>query len=105
MDLEWLISALEASPKYFKIILKSFPSFTMGVPWSRVSSTNCWCVEVGQFSKGLMSFISPAAVALFMLLLSPSIIRMNRKGGRGSPCLMPLDGQKGLAGAPLISSE
>ena len=105
MDLEWLIFTPEASPKSFKILLKSFASFTMGVPWSRVSSTNYWCVEVGQFSNGLMPFISPAAVALFMLLLSPSIIRMNRKGDNRSPCLMPLDGRKGLAGAPLISSE
>jgi hypothetical protein len=52
-----------------------------------------------------MPVISLAAVALFMLLLSPSIIRMNMKGDSGSPFLMPLEGQKVLAGAPLIKSE
>jgi hypothetical protein len=62
-------------------------------------------VEVGYFSKGLMSVISPAAVALFMLRLIPSIIRMNKKGDNGSPCLMPLVGQKGLVGAPFIRSQ
>jgi hypothetical protein len=105
MDLELLISTPEASPKSSKIILKYFSYFTMGFPWSRVSSMNYWCVEVGQFSKGLMPFISPTAVVLFILFLIPSIIRMKRKGENGSTCLMPLDGQKGLAGAPLISSE
>ena len=77
----------------------------MGVPWSKVLSTNCWCMEVGQFSKGLMHVISHVVVALFMNLLSPSIIKMNRKGDNGSPFLMPLDNQKGLVGAPLIKSE
>jgi hypothetical protein len=70
-----------------------------------VSSTNYWCMEVGQFSKGLMPAISPTAVALFMLLLIPSIIIMNRKGDNRSPCMMPLEGHKGLAGAPLINIE
>jgi hypothetical protein len=70
-----------------------------------VSSTKYWCVEVGKFSKGLMPFISPIVVALFMLLMSPSIIRMNRKGANRYPFLMPLDDQKGLDGAPLIKSE
>jgi hypothetical protein len=70
-----------------------------------MSSTNCLCVEVGKFLKGLMLVTSPAAVVLFILLLSPSIIGMNRKGDNGSPCLMPLEGQKGLARDPLIKSE
>ena len=75
------------------------------MPWSKVSSMNCWCVEVGKFSKGLRPVISPAIVVFFMLRLRPSIIRMNRKGDIGSPYLMPLVGQKGLAGAPFIRSE
>jgi hypothetical protein len=74
------------------------------MPWSR-SSTNCWCVEVDQFLNGLRLVISPVVVALFMLRLRPSIIKMNKKGDSGSPCLMPLVGQKGLAGAPFIRSE
>jgi hypothetical protein len=90
--LEWLISAPEASPNYSNIILKVFASLTVAMPWSKVSSTNYWCVEVGKFLKGLRPVISPAVVALFMLQLRPSIISMNRKGDSGSPCLIPLVG-------------
>ena len=93
------------TPNSYNILLDAFASFTVGVPWSRVSSTNFWCVEVGKFSKGLMPTISLVVVALFMLLLSPSIIRMNMKGDRKSHCRMPLEGHKGLAVAPLIKSE
>jgi hypothetical protein len=62
-------------------------------------------VEVGKFLKGLRPVISPAIVVFFMLRFRPSIIRMNRKGDIGSPCLMPLVGQKGLVRAPFIQSE
>jgi hypothetical protein len=75
------------------------------MPWRSVSSTNYWWVELGEISKGLSPIISPVVFVLFMLLLRPSIIRMNKKGENGSPCLIPLMGQKGLFGAPLISSE
>jgi hypothetical protein len=30
---------------------------------------------------------------------------MKRKGERGSPCLIPLEGEKGFEGTPLISRE
>jgi hypothetical protein len=30
---------------------------------------------------------------------------MKRKGDRGSPCLIPLVGEKGFEGTPLMSSE
>jgi hypothetical protein len=70
-----------------------------------VSSTNYWCVKVGQFLKGLIPIISLVVVALLMLRLRPSLIIMKRKGDSGYPCLMPLVGHKGLVGAPFISSE
>jgi hypothetical protein len=41
-------------------------------------------------------------MAALRVRLSPSAIRMKRKGERGSPCLMPLEGEKGLEGTPLI---
>jgi hypothetical protein len=30
---------------------------------------------------------------------------MKRKGDRGSPCLIPLDGEKGFEGTPLMRRE
>ena len=37
--------------------------------------------------------------------LSPSAIKMKRKGESGSPCLIPLEGEKGLEGMPLTRME
>ena len=105
IDLEWLILAPKASPNSSKILLNVYASLIVGITWSKVPSMNYWCVEVGKFSKGLRHFISPTAVALFILILIPSIIIMNRKVDRGSPFLMPLDGQKCLVGAPFINIE
>jgi hypothetical protein len=67
IDLEWLISAPEASPRSSKILLKKNSSLTMGIPWSKVSSMNYWCVEVGHFSKGLRPVISPLVVVILIL--------------------------------------
>ena len=43
-------------------------------------------------------------VALMALFIS-SIIKMKRKGKSGSPCLILLEGEKGLEGTPLIKIE
>ena len=43
--------------------------------------------------------------AAWIVLLSPSAMMMKRKGDRGSPCLIPLEGEKGFEGTPLMSSE
>ena len=37
--------------------------------------------------------------------LNPSAIRMKRKGESGSPCLIPLEGEKGFEGTPLMGME
>jgi hypothetical protein len=37
--------------------------------------------------------------------LSPYANRIKRKGESGSPCLMPLEGEKGLDGKPLMRME
>ena len=43
--------------------------------------------------------------AVWMDRLSPSAMMMKRKGDRGSPCLIPLEGEKGLEGTPLMRRE
>ena len=40
-----------------------------------------------------------------MLLLSPSAISINKKGERGSPCLIPLEGRNVGEVDPLIRIE
>ena len=40
-----------------------------------------------------------------MALFNPSTIKMKRKGKSGSPCLIPLEGEKGLEGRPLTKIE
>jgi hypothetical protein len=105
INLEWFISTPKASPNSSRIRLYDLASLIMGMPWSKVSSINCGLVEVGIFLKGLRHDIFAAAVALFMLHMKPYIIIMNRKGDSGSPCLIPLMGQNGLGGDPLISSD
>jgi hypothetical protein len=40
-----------------------------------------------------------------MLLPSSSAIRVKRKGERGSPCLIPIEGEKVEEGDPLIKME
>lgn len=44
-------------------------------------------------------------IALVIYLLSPLAIRMNKKGERGSPCLMPLEGLKVGVGEPFKRME
>jgi len=44
LDFVRLISIPEASMKVLSTVLKVRASFTVGVPISIVSSTNCWCV-------------------------------------------------------------
>jgi hypothetical protein len=40
-----------------------------------------------------------------MDLLRPLARIMNKNGERGSPCLIPLEGEKGFDGTPLIRIE
>jgi len=45
------------------------------------------------------------SIVAWIDLLRPSTIIMNRKGDRGSPCLIPLEGEKGFEGTPLMRRE
>jgi hypothetical protein len=44
-------------------------------------------------------------MATLIVRLSPSAIRMKRKGESGSPCLIPLEGEKVFEGTPLMRME
>jgi hypothetical protein len=44
-------------------------------------------------------------MAALMARLSPSTIKIKRKGESGSPCLIPLEGENGLEGMPLTKME
>jgi hypothetical protein len=44
-------------------------------------------------------------MASLMAQLIPFAIRIKRKGESGSPCLIPLVGEKGLEGTPLSNME
>ena len=76
-----------------------------GCPISMVSSTNCWWV-----------FLSPPVVPLkpMMELLSlrdeidlpkPSSMIINKKGDKGSPCIMTLEGLMIPEGTPFTRIE
>jgi hypothetical protein len=45
------------------------------------------------------------SIAAWMDLLRPSAKIMNKNGERGSPCLIPLEGEKGCDGMPLMRRE
>ena len=40
-----------------------------------------------------------------MVRLGPSTIKIKRKGKSGSPCRIPLEGEKGLEGTPITRME
>jgi hypothetical protein len=104
-DLSLLQSRLEASEKVWRISRRELASRTVGLPIRRVSSTN-WLCEIG----GEMPWRgSPDScldlIAAWIDLLRPSAKIMKRKGERGSPCLIPLEGEKGFEGTPLTRIE
>jgi len=45
------------------------------------------------------------SITAWIDLLRPSAKIMKRKGERGSPCLIPLEGEKGFKGTPLTRIE
>ena len=53
----------------------------------------------------LRPYILPSALADLIVLPSPSMMRIKRKGERGSPCLRPLVRFKDLDGEPFTGIE
>ena len=49
--------------------------------------------------------MNPPSTAPEIILLKASITKTKRRGERGSPCLRPLDGLKGLDGEPLTKID
>ena len=45
------------------------------------------------------------SIATFIPLPRPSAMSTKRNGDGGSPCFMPLEGEKGLVGNPLTKIE
>ena len=103
-DLESLMERPEAWEKRFKMALKEQASWTEWCPKSILSSMNCWWVVTGDPWREMplrIWLLTP----LWISLLRPSAIRTKRKGERGSPCLIPLVGEKGGEGIPLTRIE
>jgi hypothetical protein len=60
---------------------------------------------VGEIPWGVRPEREWSLMAALRVRLSPSAIKMKRKGESGSPCLMPREGEKALEGMPLMSME
>ena len=104
-DLSLLHSRPEASKKVWRISWRELASLTVGLPIKRVSSTNWLCEIGGEMSCRGNPARQVFSIAAWMDRLSPSAMIMNRKGDRGSPCLIPLEGEKGLEGTPYARIE
>lgn len=89
-----MIEVPEVVANSFIIDFKVLASRRVGSSIRVVSSTN-WVWERGGF---MLCIDRPLREELFTTvfidLLSPSTIRMNKNGERGSPYLIPLDGLK-----------
>ena len=94
----------EASEKTFSRVLKREASWIEGYPKSILSSINCWWEIVGRLwmDKPLSRLERRACL---MWRPRPSAINTKRKGERGSPRLIPLEGLNGREGIPLMRME
>jgi len=104
-DLRGLTSSPDAFANWIIQFLKTHASWIEGCPMSMVSSTNFWCVCLSIPSWIWRPQREPKAAWWCRSLLSPSAIRMKRKGDRGSPCWIPRDACKILEGEPFSSIE
>ena len=69
-----------------------------------LSSTNCWCVMTGDSWREI-PLICWVWREFFTRRPSPSTINTKRKGERGSPWRMPLEGWKGREGMPFTKMK
>jgi len=95
----------EASEKEWRISRIELASRTVGLPIKRVSSTNSLCEIGGEIpckGRPVRRLFSTVA---WVERPRPSAKMMKRKGERGSPCLIPLEGEKGREGTLLMRSE
>ena len=100
-----LISRPEASSNYCKHRLIFLASCIDGCPINILSSTNCWWVWTFAMGCTLRAWTPYSAWVALMNLTMPSAIIMKRKGDRGYPCLIPLEGLMRPTETPLIRIE
>ena len=104
-DLSLFQSRSEAYEKVWRISRRELDSRTVGLPIRRVSSTNWLCEIGGEMSCRGRPVRRLFSIAAWMERLRPSARMMKRKGERGSPYLIPLKGEKGHEGTPLMRRE
>jgi hypothetical protein len=104
-DLSLFQSRHEAYEKVWRISRRELASRTVGLPIRRVSSTNWLCEIGGEMSCRGRPVRRLFSIAAWMERLRPSARMMKRKGERGSPYLIPLKGEKGHEGTPLMRRE
>lgn len=100
-----MIEVPEVVAKSFRIDFKVLASWRVGSPIRVVSSTN-WVWERGGFMLCTGRPLREEVLTVVVIdLMIPSAMRMNGKGERGSPCLIPLDGLKVGDGEPFSRIE
>lgn len=105
LDLFSLMVEPEARDKFWRICFKALASKVVDFPKSIMSSMNLWWVWVSSIWCKRSPWSYPSMVASLRLLPRPLTPRMKRKGERGSPCLMPWEGLKGVVGDPFTRIE
>jgi len=94
-----------ASLKSKRMELSLLASYVVGVLMSMVSSTNWLCEATGWSPWRGRPCREPFPMEAFIYCPRPSTVITKRKGERGSPCLMPHEGEKGWEGDPLTRME
>jgi len=95
----------EASMKSNTTFLMAWVLWTIRILISNVSSKNCWLVVACPSLWSFNPFHFPSATTALIQCPNFFSIRINRKGGKGSPFLIPLEGEKVREGEPSIIIE
>ena len=93
----------EALKKVLKMTSKAIHSTNVPVPKSITSSMNKRWIR-DRAEEFFIPLISPFNFASLINRLRPSMTRMNRRGDKGHPCLMPLETLKKFEGVPFTST-
>ena len=103
-DLSKLILIPDASQNVSNITLKAIQFSKEPTPNIITSSTKSRCVRES-WGEILIPLILPLTFASSINKLSPSITRMNNRGDKGHPCLMPRVAVKKGEGEPFTRME
>ena len=94
-DLSKFMHMPKAPQKVSRITLKAAHSSHVPKPYRITSSTKRRCVRES-WCEILIPLIKPFLRASSIRRLSPSITRINSRGDRGHPCLIPREAVKNL---------